>query len=832
MCAIPALLALVLTHAVPATADVSPVRENVIDNCDGTYTAVFGYENLNDTTVVVPVGGQNYFSGADSAYQGQPTTFLVGRYTNVFTVHFAAGQELVWNLTGRSSTAAAGDAGNSCGLSPVTPLLERVVDSCNGAYAAVFGYDNPNDESVTIEIGPRNRFGDVDDRGQPTVFAPGRAVEVFTVPFDGGTLTWSLDEREASASAALADNRCGSLPVTPTVLRVEDNCDSTYTAVFGYTNPNGVSVTIPIGIDNILEGFALQPQPEVFAPDTVDSAFALSFAGDMVSWRLENDTAHASVADAVNGCGTSAVRPVLEYVAHNCNGTYTAHFGYMNENADTTLVPIGDENMFTGLSGADQGQPILFAPGRQVAVFTVDFAVEAVVWTLRGRTSAAGRDAAQGSCGGEPVVPRVDTVIDNCDSTYTAWFGYENLNADTVFIGIGSANSFTGTGTQPQVAVFAPGVHHSVFAVDFHGLPVTWTIDYNGRYAATATADQAVPCICGPIELLQPPVPVTAVPGQSVTFSVAVADTNVTYQWKRNDEDIFGAEGAVISFGPVAEHNNNDEFRVVIQNRCERTLLSDIALLTVEPRGVCSVVQPPLPDTVEAGYPFVAWVSVSCPDARYRWLRDGATVEGAEDSVLVTAPMALSDTGTTFRCVVSNGVAADTSEPARVWVIPGRSSSRRIAISGELTGADGMPVGATDTVLVHFVVKLYPAAAGGTPVYTEDFSAWRAVPVHEGRFTLELGGGVADGDLQAVVASHDNLFAELWATRRAHPARVGARVPLSAAPYAFSAGVRVSYGGGSPVAEGIDAPVGAVYVDTDDGNATWKKAATGWVKLD
>jgi hypothetical protein len=55
---------------------------------------------------------------------------------------------------------------------------------------------------------------------------------------------------------------------------------------------------------------------------------------------------------------------------------------------------------------------------------------------------------------------------------------------------------------------------------------------------------------------------------------------------------------------------------------------------------------------------------------------------------------------------------------------------------------------------------------------------------------------------------------------------------LSAAPYAFAAGVRVSYGGGSPVAQGIEAPVGALYVDTDDGHATWKKAATGWVKLD
>ena len=40
----------------------------------------------------------------------------------------------------------------------------------------------------------------------------------------------------------------------------------------------------------------------------------------------------------------AAVRPVLECVKKNSNGTYTAFFGYSNENSVAVTIPVGADN--------------------------------------------------------------------------------------------------------------------------------------------------------------------------------------------------------------------------------------------------------------------------------------------------------------------------------------------------------------------------------------------------------------------------------------------------------------------------------------------------------
>jgi uncharacterized repeat protein (TIGR01451 family) len=78
---------------------------------------------------------------------------------------------------------------------------------------AYFGYNNPNSIPVTIPVGTNNRFSpSPQDRGQPTVFQPGRHVDVFTVTFTGSNLVWTLNGRTSTASANLAV-RCADVGV-------------------------------------------------------------------------------------------------------------------------------------------------------------------------------------------------------------------------------------------------------------------------------------------------------------------------------------------------------------------------------------------------------------------------------------------------------------------------------------------------------------------------------------------------------------------------------------------------------------------------------------------
>lgn len=100
----------------------------------------------------------------------------------------------------------------------ISPIVECVREEGPGQFVAVFGYFNRNDQDVTIPVGSDNRFTSApQDRGQTTVFVPGRQVAAFEVPFDGSNLVWTLrspNGRQATATASTASSRCPCDPET------------------------------------------------------------------------------------------------------------------------------------------------------------------------------------------------------------------------------------------------------------------------------------------------------------------------------------------------------------------------------------------------------------------------------------------------------------------------------------------------------------------------------------------------------------------------------------------------------------------------------------------
>ena len=89
---------------------------------------------------------------------------------------------------------------------------------------------------------------------------------------------------------------------------------------------------------------------------------------------------------------TVPVHPILECVVTNSDGSFTAYFGYKNENAFTVVIPIGQNNRFFPAPD-DRGQPTTFLPGRSGFYPNVAFSVVSqsspIVWVLNGRTSTA-----------------------------------------------------------------------------------------------------------------------------------------------------------------------------------------------------------------------------------------------------------------------------------------------------------------------------------------------------------------------------------------------------------------------------------------------------------
>lgn len=95
----------------------------------------------------------------------------------------------------------------------LTPYVECVWVETNGTRTVVWGYDNPSDTVLHIDVGNKNGMSPgADGQGQPTEFALGRVRNVFTTNVTGTSASWRLGNNTASLSSATA--ACPTKPVS------------------------------------------------------------------------------------------------------------------------------------------------------------------------------------------------------------------------------------------------------------------------------------------------------------------------------------------------------------------------------------------------------------------------------------------------------------------------------------------------------------------------------------------------------------------------------------------------------------------------------------------
>lgn len=89
------------------------------------------------------------------------------------------------------------------------------------------------------------------------------------------------------------------------------------------------------------------------------------------------------IARVAQAGGGHQLIPLLECVDDNGDGTFTAHFGYLNQTSTAITLPIGPKNMFVP-GQEDHGQPTVFLPGEHLNVFSVVFpSTEDLKWMLK-----------------------------------------------------------------------------------------------------------------------------------------------------------------------------------------------------------------------------------------------------------------------------------------------------------------------------------------------------------------------------------------------------------------------------------------------------------------
>ncbi|MGB2779076.1 MAG: choice-of-anchor D domain-containing protein, partial [Candidatus Acidiferrum sp.] len=166
------------------------------------------------------------------------------------------------------------------------------------------------------------------------------------------------------------------------------------------------------------------------------------------------------------------------------------------------------------------------------------------------------------------------------------------------------------------------------------------------------------------------PVNETVTAGQTATFTVVAAGTApLTYQWQKNGANIAGATASSYTTPATATTDSGSTFDVVVTNTAG-TITSTAATLTVNAAAVVpTITTQPVNETVTAGQTATfTVVAAGTAPLSYQWQKNGASIAGATGTSYTTPATATTDSGSTFRVVVTNTAGSVTSNAATLTV--------------------------------------------------------------------------------------------------------------------------------------------------------------------
>jgi hypothetical protein len=119
-------------------------------------------------------------------------------------------------------------------------------------------------------------------------------------------------------------------------------------------------------------------------------------------------------------------------------------------------------------------------------------------------------------------------------------------------------------------------------------------------------------------------------------------------------------------------------------------------------------------------------------------------------------------------------------------------NNEKLTISGTLADTMGIALGTdpVNPVFVDFSIRLFTRVTGGSPIYTETFTAadTNAVAVSKGHFSLRLGEGTTTYNLRTILTNNPHLFVQIEVRSNTGSFDVLVpRTPLTAAAYLLDA---------------------------------------------
>ncbi len=186
--------------------------------------------------------------------------------------------------------------------------------------------------------------------------------------------------------------------------------------------------------------------------------------------------------------------------------------------------------------------------------------------------------------------------------------------------------------------------------------------------AGDVTSNSAILHVGTPPGILTHPGNQSATGGGTATFNVtATGSSPLLYQWQENGTDISGATSSSFTTPPVTAGDSGSTFRCRVTNQYGNvTSTSGILSVVAAP----SISTHPTNQTVAVGNTATFnVVATGTSPLSYQWQKNNSDISGATSASYITPATTLGDSGSTYRCTITNAYGNVTSNSAVLNVV-------------------------------------------------------------------------------------------------------------------------------------------------------------------
>lgn len=186
----------------------------------------------------------------------------------------------------------------------------------------------------------------------------------------------------------------------------------------------------------------------------------------------------------------------------------------------------------------------------------------------------------------------------------------------------------------------------------------------SGKCPPSRTSVQAKLTVNEPPQITTQPKSVSVCNGGKAVFTVKAKGSDLKFQWRKNGNNIAGANDSVLTINNVSA-NDLASYDVVVSGACPPQQFSENVIINIikEPE----ITLHPIDTTVIEGTEIAFTVSAKGDNLKFQWMKDGKDLQGKTSSVLRLNNIQKSDAGK-YSCKISNDCGSVTSNEATLNV--------------------------------------------------------------------------------------------------------------------------------------------------------------------